>query len=61
MKLLTRIQRHLNRSGMKPSRFGRLVLNDPHFVWEMRNGRQPGPNVILRVTAWLDEQEETRR
>ena len=61
MHLLTRIQRHLRRTGTTPSGFGRRVLNDPRFVHDLRRGREPRPGTQARVHAWLDAHEETAR
>lgn len=61
MHLLTRIQVHLRRTGMPPTTFGRMVVHDPRFVEDLRNGRQPGARMEARVHAWLDEQDAERK
>ncbi len=61
MSLLARIHRYLRRTGVPPTRFGRDVVNDPRFVLDLRNGREPGATMIARVTAWLDAQEGATR
>jgi hypothetical protein len=61
MSLLARIHRYLRRTGITQSRFGRDVVNDPRFVEDLRNGREPGSAISARVTAWLDAQEGARR
>ncbi|HEY0270625.1 MAG TPA: hypothetical protein VGC10_06520 [Sphingomonas sp.] len=61
MSLLARIHHHLRRTGIAPSSFGRKVVNDPRFVHDLRNGREPGSAVTARVTAWLDAQERAAR
>lgn len=58
MHLLTRIQHHLRRTGMPPTRFGREVVNDPRFVLDLRAGRMPGTAISGRVHAWLDAHDE---
>ena len=55
--LLSRIERYLKRSATTPTRFGRDVLRDPNFVFDLRKGRALGPATIARVTAWLDREE----
>ncbi|NIJ34286.1 hypothetical protein [Sphingomonas oligoaromativorans] len=57
MHLLTRIQRHLRRTGTPPTRFGREVVGDPRFVADLRNGREVRSATEARVHAWLDRHE----
>ncbi|WP_129793031.1 hypothetical protein [Sphingosinicella sp. CPCC 101087] len=54
MYLLRRIEEYLRRSQTRPARFGRDVLGDPCFVFDLRNGREPRPATAARVAAWLD-------
>ena len=61
MHLLTRIQRHLLRSGTPPTRFGREVVGDPRFVHDLRNGREPRSDTAARIHAWLDDHEGVAR
>lgn len=58
--ILARIDRFLRASKMTPSRFGRDVLGDPKFVYQLRSGREPRQHTIDRVTAWIDSQEEPK-
>jgi len=58
MNLLCRIERHLKRTAMTPTRFGRDVVRDPKFVLDLRKGREPSGSTVARVTAWLDREEE---
>lgn len=39
--LLQSVERHLHRTGMSASRFGRNIAGDPRLVFDMRRGRQP--------------------
>lgn len=55
--LLTRIERYLRRSGMRPTPFGREAARDPHFVRDMRKGREPRSTLRRRVNDWLDSAE----
>lgn len=61
MHLLTDIGRFLRRSGMPPTRFGREALNDPRFVSDLRNGREPGARTCARVYGYIAAQEESGR
>lgn len=56
MDLLPRIERHLRRTKMKPAVFGRAVVRDPRFVFDLRLGREPRIATERRVHAWLDAQ-----
>ena len=58
--LLRRIERHLRASGTAATTFGRAALRDPRFVFDLRNGRQPGATTIRRVAAYLDRLEQSQ-
>jgi hypothetical protein len=51
--LLPRIETFLTRVGLSPTRFGRLVVHDPRFVFDLRAGRRPRRRVHAHVHAWL--------
>jgi hypothetical protein len=55
--LLRRIERYLRRSGTPATRFGREAVRDPRIVKDMRNGREPGPKMIARLSDYLDMAE----
>ncbi len=55
--LLHRIERYLRSTRMPPTRFGRNVLRDPNFVFNLRDGREPRDTTTQRVQAYLDAQE----
>jgi hypothetical protein len=57
MHLLSRIERHLKRTGTPPTRFGRDCVHDPQFVFDLRRGREPGPEVSARVAAYIENRE----
>ncbi len=57
MKLLRTIETYLRKSGMRPTRFGRLVARDPRLVFDMRQGRDPRPTLARRIEAWIAEQD----
>jgi hypothetical protein len=52
--LLREIENFLRRSEVPPTRFGREVLGDPRFVFDLRNGRDPRPRTVERVLAYLE-------
>lgn len=51
MTLLATVERHLRRSEQSPSRFGRDVIGDPRFVFDLRRGREPRAATAARVLA----------
>ncbi len=60
MDLLRRVERHMRRNGLAPTRLGREAVGDPRFVFDLRNGREPRQRTVERVTAWLDRNEGKR-
>jgi 2,4-dienoyl-CoA reductase-like NADH-dependent reductase (Old Yellow Enzyme family) len=60
MLLQRRIELHLKRTGMTPTRFGREAINDPRFVHDLRRGRQLREETAFKVHAWLDRQGAAR-
>ena len=60
MQLQRRIEIYLRRSGTTATRFGREVLGDPRFVFDLRKGRELRSPTAARVSAWLDRQEARR-
>lgn len=58
MNLLRRIERHLRQSGTEPTKFGREAVHDPRFVFDLRNGREPRTQTVLRVADYLARQEQ---
>ena len=57
MRLLPRVEQYLRSSGTAPTRFGRDAVRDPRFVFDLRNGRQPGGAMLRRVSDFLDRNE----
>lgn len=53
MSVLGKIDRYLRKTGMPPTRFGRLAVNDPRLVGDLRNGREPGKRLVARIEAFL--------
>jgi len=58
MSVLAKIDRYLKKTGMPPTRFGRLAVNDPRLVGDLRNGREPGSRVLARIDAFLAQGRE---
>jgi predicted Ser/Thr protein kinase len=52
--LLREVEKFLRRSQTAPTTFGREVVGDPRFVFDLRNGRDPRPRTIERVRAYLE-------
>lgn len=55
MSLLIAIDRHLRRTGIAETTFGRQAVNDPRLVGDLRRGRQPGAHVRARVQAMIGD------
>jgi hypothetical protein len=53
MSVLGKIDRFLKKNGMPPTRFGRLAVNDPRLVGDLRSGREPGVRVTARIEAFI--------
>lgn len=60
MNLLQRIERHLRRTGVPPTRFGREAIGDPRLVGDLKNGREPRPATAARVLAFIATIERPR-
>lgn len=56
--LLRQIERFLRDTGMPWTKFGRLAVQDPRFVGDLRNGREPRPSMASRVEAFMDGYRE---
>lgn len=54
MELLREVEKFLRRNGTAPTRFGRNVVGDPRFVFDLRNGRDPRPTTVERVRAYME-------
>lgn len=64
MSLLGKIDQFLRTTEMPPTKFGRLSVNDPRLVGDLRRGREPGPAVTARVERFIASQPrapETRQ
>jgi hypothetical protein len=47
-------RKFLRQSDTAPTRFGRDVVGDPRFVFDLRNGRDPRPRTVKRVLAYIE-------
>ncbi len=55
--LIMLIEAFLKAHAMPPTRFGRLAVNDPRFVLDLRLGREPGSTVRCRVEHFMNKQQ----
>jgi hypothetical protein len=55
MSLLITINRFCLATRMSPSKFGRLAVNDPRLVHDLRMGRQPRRKMVERVERFIAE------
>ena len=53
--LLHRVENYLRATRTPPTRFGRDVLGDSRFVFDLRSGREPRQSTVERVNSFLDE------
>nr|WP_081477077.1 hypothetical protein [Sphingomonas sp. PAMC 26605] len=58
MLLLPRIELHLQKRRMAPTRFGRDAINDPRLVFDLRDGRELRDATARRVRAYLDRNDQ---
>jgi len=49
------VDQHLERARIAPSTFGMEAAGDPNFVFDLRRGRQPRPEIIDRVRQFMRE------
>ena len=54
MHLLREVEKFLRQNGTPPTRFGWEAMRDPRFVFDLRNGRDPRPETVERVRAYLE-------
>ena len=55
MNILRKIEIFMRTSDVTAARFGRDAVNDPRFVFDLRNGREPRAETIARVIDFLEE------
>jgi len=49
------VETYLRESGMSAFQFGLTVMNDPKFVYDLREGREPRRKTQQRVINWINE------
>ena len=54
MQLLREVEKFLRTSEIPAARYGREVMRDPRFVFDLRNGREPRIQTVNRVRAYLE-------
>ncbi|NIJ09186.1 hypothetical protein FHS31_002818 [Sphingomonas vulcanisoli] len=57
MGILQEIEGYLRAHHMTPSRFGRLVVNDPHLIRGLRAGRRLRRDTAERIERFLKDEE----
>ncbi len=55
MYLLRDVEKFLYQSNLSAARFGREVMGDPRFVFDLRRGREPREPTERRVRAYLEK------
>ena len=53
--LFQTVDAYLRDSGLKPTRFGKLVNNDPMLVADLRDGRDVRKSTEQRILAFIRE------
>lgn len=54
MSVLIKIDRYIRSTGMPVTKFGRLAVNDPRLVHDLKHGRQPGRRIVERIEAFIE-------
>ena len=54
MYLLRDVEKFLRSTKAPAARFGREVMGDPRFVFDLRNGREPRQRTIERIRKFLE-------
>lgn len=55
--VLRDVEKFLRQTNMPPTKFGRLAVNDPRLVGDLRNGREPRMRTVARIRAFLEAQK----
>ncbi len=56
--LIRKIDEFMRQTKMPQTRFGRLAVNDPQFVFDLRRGRTPRPKTEQRVEHFMNTYAE---
>lgn len=54
------VEAYLTESEMLPTTFGKQAMNDPGFVFQLRDGRACSAKTMDRVLAWIEENPPKR-
>ncbi|MEY2943202.1 MAG: hypothetical protein RLY97_1216 [Pseudomonadota bacterium] len=57
---LKRVEKFLTQTGMAWTKFGRLVAGDPRLVADLRNGREPRPDLTSRIENFISTHTPNR-
>lgn len=52
-KFRDQVESYLEAAKTDPTTFGKAVMNDPSFVFDLRNGRSPSSRTMDRVIEWI--------
>jgi hypothetical protein len=58
--LIRKIEEFMRHTKMPQTRFGRLAINDPQFVFDLRRGRVPRAKTEKRVEHFMNTYDEIR-
>lgn len=47
------VESFLERASMDPTKLGKDALNDPNFVFDLREGRSPSARTIDKVRSFI--------
>lgn len=53
MEFLETVEAFLAATEISPTTFGKEVLKDPQFVFDLRNGRSPNLATVEKVRAFI--------
>jgi len=57
MVLLNDIKQFCETTGLPPTKFGRLAVNDPRLVTDLMRGRMVKPETQARIERFLAERQ----
>jgi hypothetical protein len=57
LKFEQQIVGFLRRNRMKATNFGKVVMGDPNFVFDLRNGRAPSLRLVEAAQTYMAGQE----
>src|SRR3546814_19048121 len=58
---LTAVEAFLERHRMEPTAFGRGAINDPNFVFDLRDGRDVLGRTETKVRSWMAKADQRAR